>query len=385
MIDESVQDVAAMVREFARERVAPHVREWDERAHFPREVFAELGALGVLGVLVPESYGGAGLSYRHYVAIIEELGAVEGGIALSVAAHNSLGTNHILLFGHEEQKRRWLPELAQGRMLAAWALTEPGAGSDAGATRTVAERRAGGWVLRGSKNFITHARVGGVAVVMARTRPGTDHRGISAFIVPLDTPGVVPGKEEDKVGMRVSDTASLVFEECRVGDDALLGEEGDGFHQAMEVLDGGRISIAALAVGIARGALEAALAYSRQRLQFGTPIGDFQAIRFKLADMATLVDASRLLTRQAADLKDRGEKTTRASAEAKVFASEAAVRVAEEAVQIHGGYGYTRDYPAEKFWRDSKLCTIGEGTSEIQRLVVARELLREFEGGGIER
>ncbi len=385
MADDSVKEVAEMVRAFARERIAPHVREWDEEAHFPRDVFEELGKLGVLGVLVPEAYGGAGLMYRHYVAIIEELGAVEGGIALSVAAHNSLGTNHILLFGNEEQKRHWLPRLASGGMLAAWALTEPGAGSDAGATRTVAERRPGGWVLRGSKNFITHATVGGVAVVMARTSPGGDHRGISAFIVPLDTPGVQPGKQEDKVGMRVSDTASLVLEECFVGDEALLGKEGEGFHQAMEVLDGGRISIAALAVGIARGAFEAALAYSRERSQFGTPIGDFQAIRFKLADMATLVDASRLLTQHAAALKDAGEKTTRASAEAKVFASEAAVRVAEEAVQIHGGYGYTRDYPVEKFWRDSKLCTIGEGTSEIQRLVVARELLRGLPGGGGQR
>ncbi len=382
MVDADVKEIAAMVRAFARERIAPQVKRWDEEAHFPREIFDELGELGILGVLVPEAYGGAGLAYRHYVAIVEELGAVEGGIALSVAAHNSLGTNHILLFGSEEQKRRWLPELATGRLLAAWALTEPGAGSDAGATRTVAERRPGGWVLRGSKNFITHASVGGVAVVMARTAPGTDHRGISAFLVPLDTPGIAAGKKEDKLGMRVSDTASLVLDDCFVGEDALIGQEGEGFHQAMEVLDGGRISIAALAVGIARGAFEAALAYSRQRLQFGTPVGDFQAIRFKLADMATLVDASRLLTRHAAELKDRGEKTTRISAEAKVFASETAVRVAEEAVQIHGGYGYTRDYPVEKFWRDSKLCTIGEGTSEIQRLVVARELVREFEGGG---
>jgi len=378
--DDSVQEVRAMVRDFAREKIAPHVREWDERAHFPLDIFREMGQLGLLGVLVPETYGGANLSYRHYVAIIEELGAVEGGIALSIAAHNSLGTNHICLFGSDHQKKRWLPPLASGEMLGAWGLTEPEAGSDSGATKTVAVRHSNGWLLRGNKNFITHAAVGGVAVVMARTSPGTDHRGISAFIVPLDAPGLAIGKREDKVGMRVSDTASLIFEDCLVGDDALLGREGEGFHQAMEVLDGGRISIAALAVGIARGAFDAALGYARERRQFGRAIAEFQALRFKLADMATLVDASRLLTERAADLKDTAQKTTLISAQAKVFASEAAVRVCEEAVQIHGGYGYVRDYPVEKFWRDSKLCTIGEGTSEIQRLVIARELL-----GGAER
>ncbi len=372
---ETLTDIRAMVRDFARAEIAPHARDWDARAYFPREVFASLGELGLLGILVPEDYGGAGLSYRHYIAVLEELGAVEGGVALSVAAHNSLCTNHIYMFGSEVQRRRWLPELASGRMLGAWGLTEPEAGSDAGATRTVARRDGDAWVLGGSKNFITHASVGGVAVVMARTSPGADHRGISAFIVPLDAPGVTAGKHEDKVGMRVSDTASLILEECRLGADALLGKEGEGFIQAMEVLDGGRISIAAMSVGIARGAFDAALAYARLRRQFGRPIGDFQGIRFKLADMATLVDAARLLTERAADAKDAGEKTTVMSAQAKVFASEASVRVSEEAVQIHGGYGYIKDYPVEKFWRDSKLCTIGEGTSEIQRLVIARELL----------
>jgi len=372
---ESLTDVRAMVRDFALTELAPHARDWDARSHFPREVFRSLGELGLLGVLVPEVYGGAGLTYRHYIAVLEELGAVEGGVALSVAAHNSLCTNHIYLFGSEPQKRRWLPELAAGRMLGAWGLTEPEAGSDAGATRTVAHRDGDGWVLAGSKNFITHASVGGVAVVMARTSPGSDHRGISAFVVPLDAAGVAVGKHEDKVGMRVSDTASLIFDECRLGGDALLGSAGDGFVQAMEVLDGGRISIAALAVGIARGAFDAALAYAKTRRQFGKPIGDFQGIRFKLADMATRFNAARLLTEHAAELKDAGAKTTLVSAQAKVFASEAAVAIAEDAVQIHGGYGYTRDYPVEKFWRDAKLCTIGEGTSEIQRLVIARELL----------
>jgi alkylation response protein AidB-like acyl-CoA dehydrogenase len=307
--------------------------------------------------------------------ILEELGAVEGGIGLSVAAHNSLCTNHILAYGNEDQRRTWLPRLAAGEILGAWALTEPEAGSDSGATKTTAVRNDKGWVLNGTKNFITHASVGEVAVIMARTKPGSDHHGISAFLVPLKTPGVSVGKHEDKVGMRVSDTASLIFEDCQVGADALLGNEGDGFIQAMEILDGGRISIAALSVGIARGALDAALAYAKERRQFGKPIAAFQAIRFKLADMATAVHAARLLTERAADEKDRGGKTTLLSAQAKVYASEVAVRVGEDAVQVLGGYGYCKDYPVEKFWRDAKLCTIGEGTSEIQRLVIARELL----------
>lgn len=374
-IVDSLKECREMVSDFARAEIAPHVREWDEKAGCPFEVFRRLGGLGMMGILVPEEYGGVGLSYRHYVMILEELGAVEGGIGLTVAAHNSLCTNHILSYGSEAQRRMWLPRLASGEVLGAWALTEPEAGSDSGATKTTAVRNDKGWVLNGSKNFITHASVGEVAVIMARTKPGTDHHGISAFLVPLKTPGVSVGKHEDKVGMRVSDTASLVFEDCQVGADALLGREGDGFIQAMEILDGGRISIAALSVGIARGALDAAVAYAKERRQFGKPIAAFQAIRFKLADMATAVHAARLLTDRAAEEKDRGGKTTLLSAQAKVYASEVAVRVGEDAVQVLGGYGYCKDYPVEKFWRDAKLCTIGEGTSEIQRLVIARELL----------
>jgi alkylation response protein AidB-like acyl-CoA dehydrogenase len=372
---ESLIECRDMVRDFARTEIAPHVREWDEKAGCPFDVFRRLGGLGLMGILVPEEYGGVGLSYRHYVTMLEELGAVEGGIGLTVAAHNSLCTNHILTFGAEAQRRLWLPRLAAGEILGAWALTEPEAGSDSGATKTTAVRNGKGWLLNGTKNFITHASVGEVAVIMARTKPGSDHHGISAFLVPLKTPGVSVGKHEDKVGMRVSDTASLIFEDCQVGPDALLGKEGDGFIQAMEILDGGRISIAALSVGIARGAFDAALAYAKERRQFGKPISAFQAVRFKLADMSTAVNAARLLTGKAADEKDRGGKTTLLSAQAKVFASEVAVHVGEEAVQILGGYGYCKDYPVEKFWRDAKLCTIGEGTSEIQRLVIAREVL----------
>ncbi len=368
-------EVRELVRGFARAEIAPHVREWDAESHFPSEVVGKLGELGLLGVLVPEAYGGAGLSYLDYIAVVEELAAVEPGVALSVAAHNSLCTNHILLFGSESQKRAWLPALASGKALGAWGLTEPGAGSDAGATKTTAKRDGDGWILSGSKNFTTNASVGAVAVLMVRTSAGTDHQGISAFIVPLDAPGVTVGRKEDKLGMRTSDTASLLLDACRLPADALLGKEGEGFTQAMEVLDGGRISIAALALGIARGALDAAVAYAKERRQFDRPIAQFQAIRLKLADMATQVAAARLLTDHAANAKVAGAKVTMVASQAKLFASEVAVRVAEEAIQIHGGYGYIKDYPVEKFWRDSKLCTIGEGTSEIQRLVIARELL----------
>ncbi len=371
------QAIREMVREFAEKEIRPHATEWDEREEFPAEVFAKLGELGMLGILVPEAYGGAGLGYVEYATILEEIGAADGGVGLGVAAHNSLCTNHIYLFGSEEIRRAYLPRLASGEWMGAWGLTEPGAGSDAGGTRTTARRDGDEWVLDGTKTFITHATVGRIAVVMARSDPDAEkHHGISAFAVPFDRPGVSPGRKEAKCGMRSSDTSQLVLEGCRVPADHLLGNEGDGFIQAMKVLDGGRISIAALSVGIARGALDAAVAYAPVREQFGKPLAAYQMIRAKIADMATQVDAARLLTLRAAWLKDRGVETTRESSMAKLYASEVAVKVAEEAIQILGGYGYTREYPVERAWRDAKLCTIGEGTSEIQRLVIAREVLR---------
>ena len=365
-----------MVRDFARKEIAPKALEWDEAQHFPRDLFAGLGELGLLGILIPEELGGAGLGYVEYVTVLEEVSAADGSIGLSVAAHNSLCTNHLYLFGSEEVKQEYIPRLASGEWIGAWGLTEPQAGSDAGGTRTTAVRDGNEWVLNGSKTFITHASVGDAAVLVARTTPESGHHGISAFFVPFDRPGVSPGKKENKLGMRASDTSSLVLEDCRVPEDFLLGNEGEGFVQAMKVLDGGRISIAALSVGIARGALDATLNYSTVREQFGKPISSFQLTQAKLADMATNVDAARLLTQRSAAMKDAGLTTTRESAMAKVFASEVAVAVAEEAVQIHGGYGYTKEYPVERAWRDAKLCTIGEGTSEIQRMVIARELLK---------
>jgi len=364
-----------MARDFARNEIVPKAGEWDERQEFPSDVFRQLGELGMLGVLLPEDYGGAGLGYVEYVTILEEIGAADGGVGLGVAAHNSLCTNHLYLFGSEELKREYLPKLATGEWMGAWGLTEAGAGSDAGGTRTTAVLDGDEWVLNGSKSFITHATVGKAAVVVARTDKGADHHGISAFFVPMDRPGISSGKKENKLGMRCSDTSTLVLEDCRVPKGYLLGAQGEGFIQAMKVLDGGRISIAALALGIARGALDATLEYVDVREQFGRKLSSFQITRHKLADMATEVDAARLLTMRAAVRKDAGMKTTRESAMAKVFASEVAVRVGEEAVQIHGGYGYTKEYPVERAWRDAKLCTIGEGTSEIQRLVIAREVL----------
>ena len=368
--------IREMVRDFARNELAPHAREWDEEDRFPREVFSKLGELGMLGVLIPEELGGAGLGYVEYVTILDEIGAVDGGVGLGVAAHNSLCTNHLYQFGNDRQRRDYVSKLATGEWIGAWGLTEPEAGSDAGGTRTTAVRDGEHWVINGSKNFITHASVGDIAVVVARTSPGNDHHGISAFVVPFDREGVSPGKRENKTGMRSSDTASLVFEDCRVPADHLLGAEGEGFIQAMKILDGGRISIAALSLGIARGAMEAALQYSAERHQFQRPLASFQAIQHKLANMACEVEAARLLTLRAAVLKDGGQTTTLESSMAKVYASEAAVKVAEEAIQIHGGYGYTKEYPVERAWRDAKLCTIGEGTSEIQRLVIARQLLK---------
>ncbi|MDQ4120308.1 MAG: acyl-CoA dehydrogenase family protein [Acidobacteriota bacterium] len=364
------------VREFAESELKPNVMEWDESQHLPLEIFPQLAELGLLGIIFPEEYGGAGLGYVEYATIIEELGRIDGSIGLSVAAHNSLCTNHIFQFGSEEQKRKYVEPLATGKHLGAWGLTESGAGSDASGTRTTAVRQNGGWVVNGSKNFITHAISGDTCVAVAVTDKEKGNKGITAFVFEKGMQGFRPDKKENKLGMRASETASVVFEDCYITDAHRLGNEGEGFLQAMQILDGGRISIAALSVGIAQGAYEAAVRYAKERQQFGKPIAEFQAIQFKLADMATQIEAARLLTLQAAALKDAGKKTTKQSAMAKLFASEVAVKVSEESVQIHGGYGYTKDYPAEKYWRDSKLCTIGEGTSEIQRIVIAKQLLK---------
>lgn len=364
-------------RDFAETYIRPHVMEWDEAQHFPADLFHQMGQYGFMGVLVPERYGGAALGYQAYITIIEEISKVCGSIGLSVAAHNSLCTNHLLLFGSEEQKQQYLPRLAGGEWIGAWGLTEPNTGSDAGRMKCVAERDGEYFVINGTKNFITHGKSGDVAVVVVRTGELLDSHGMTAFIIEADTPGFSAGKKENKLGMRASETAEIIFDNCRVHKDQMLGREGDGFIQAMKVLDGGRISIAALSLGIAKGAYEAAVHYAQERRQFGKPIAAFQGISFKLADMATRIEAAALLTRKAGRLKDRGEKTTKISAMAKLYASEAAVDVANEAVQIHGGYGYTKDFPVEKYYRDAKLCTIGEGTSEIQKLVISREVLKE--------
>ncbi|HVF92404.1 MAG TPA: acyl-CoA dehydrogenase family protein [Blastocatellia bacterium] len=375
-LNEEQQQTKQSIREFAEAELRPHVMEWDEAQRFPLELLPKFADLGIMGIIFPEEYGGAGMGYIEYSVIIEELARVDPSIALAIAAHNSLGGNHIFLAGSEEQKRKYLTPLARGEYFGAWGLTEPSSGSDASSMRTTAARRNGGWVLNGSKNFITNAKFAGTTVALAISNRTAGSHGISAFVVEKDTPGFSIAKKENKVGMRASDTAALVFDDCFVPDSNLLGEPGQGFIQAMNVLDGGRISIAALSVGIAQGAYEAALRYAKERHQFGKPIAEFQAIQFKLADMATQIDAARLLTYRAAVLKNQGKVVTRESSIAKLFASEIAVRVAEESVQVHGGYGYIKDYPAEKFWRDSKLCTIGEGTSEVQRTVIARQLLR---------
>src|SRR5919106_4310162 len=356
-LTEEQQQIKMSVREFAESEIAPHVMEWDESQHFPVELQPKLAELGLLGVLFPEEYGGAGMGYVEYATIIEELSRVDGSVGISVAAHNSLCSNHIYLFGTEEQKRKFLTPLASGEKLGAWGLTEPHAGSDASGTRTTAVRRGNGWVVNGSKNFITHAIHGDTCVAMASTDRAMRSKGITAFIFEKGMKGFGPGKKEDKLGLRASETASVIFEDCVVPDENRLGPEGLGFIHAMQVLDGGRISIAALALGIAQGAYESAVKYSKERQQFGQPISEFQAIQFKLADMATQLEAARLLTMRAAWMKDHKRQTTRESAMAKLYASEIAVKVAEEAIQIHGGYGYTKDYPPEKFWRDSKLCT----------------------------
>ena len=370
---EELDLIRASAAEFAAQHIAPHVMEWEEAQVFPKELFHEMGRLGFLGVLVSTEYGGAGMGYAEYITIVDEISQVCGSIGLSVAAHNSLCTQHINQFGTEEQKRRWLPKLASGQWIGAWGLTETGTGSDAGGMHTTAVRDGDGWRINGSKNFITPAISGDVAVVVVRTGEKGDSHGMSAFVVEKGTPGFEGGRKENKLGMRASETAGLFFDNCYVSNDNLLGKVGEGFIQSMKILDGGRISIAALSLGIAKGAQKAALRYSREREQFGQPIGDFQGIAFKLAEMGTKIYASELMTRHAGSLKDQGLKVTRESAMAKLFASETAVEVATDGVQIHGGYGYTKDYPAEKYFRDSKLCTIGEGTSEIQKLVISRD------------
>ena len=372
---EARDSIIQTLRDFCEAEIRPHVMRWDEAQEFPSDVFRKLGELGFLGVLFPEEYGGAALSYMDYAAIVEEISCVDPSIALSLAAHNSLGSNHLFQFGTEAQRRKYMPKLTSGEWLAAWGLTEAEAGSDSSGTKTTAVRDGSQWVLNGSKNFITNASVGALAILMAVTDRAKGNRGISAFVVELDNPGIRVGKKENKLGMRASDTCTLVMEDCRLASDALLGEEGGGWVDSMKILDGGRISIAALSVGLARGAYEASLKYSKERRQFGRPICEFEAIQFYLSEMATEIDAARLLTQRAAAAKDAGEIVTRFSAQAKLYASEIAVRVTDLGIQIHGGYGFTKDFPVEKYYRDVKLCTIGEGTSEIQKLVIAKQLL----------
>lgn len=374
---ETQKMIAETVRDFCAQNITPHIMEWDEAQTFPVEVFKKLGGLGLMGVLVPEEYGGAGLTYTEYVTAIVELSRVDPSIGLSMAAHNSLCTGHILQFGSEEQKKKYLPKLATAEWIGAWGLTEANTGSDAMRMKVTAKKDGDHWVLNGAKNWITHGISGDVAVVLARTGELLDSHGISAFIVERGTEGFSGGKKENKLGMRASETAEMVFDNCRIPAENMIGEEGEGFIQAMKVLDGGRISIASLSLGNAYGALDAAVKYSKEREQFGKPISSFQAISFKLADMATDIEAAELLTYKAANLKNRGERVTNISAMAKLYASEVAVKVCNEAVQIFGGYGFTKDFPVEKFYRDVKLCTIGEGTSEIQKLVIAKNLMKE--------
>lgn len=375
-VTENQQMIAETVRKFAETNIRPKLMEWDEQQHFPKELFHKMGELGLMGILVPEEYGGAGLGYYEYMTAIIEVAKVCGSVGLSMAAHNSLCTGHIMMFGNEEQKKKYLPKLASGEWIGAWGLTEANTGSDAMRMQCVAKKDGDHWVINGAKNWITHGISGEVAVVLARTGELLDSHGITAFIVERGTPGFKAGKKENKLGMRSSETAEMIFDDCRVHESQVLGNIGDGFIQSMKILDGGRISIASLALGIAKGAFEAALKYSKERQQFGKPIAEFQAIGFKLADMATKIEAAELLTQQAAFLKNNGKKCTKESAFAKYYASEVSVQVATDAVQIFGGYGYTKDFPAEKFYRDSKLCTIGEGTSEIQKLVISREILK---------
>ncbi len=373
---ENQKMIADMVRDFGARQIKPKMMEWDESQEFPVQLFHQMGDLGLMGVLVPQEYGGAGFGYLEYITAIVELSKIDGSIGLSMAAHNSLCTNHILSFGDMDQKRHYLPKLASGQWIGAWGLTEPNTGSDAGNMRTVAVKDGDHYVINGAKNFITHGKSGNVSVVIVRTGSVGDSHGMSAFIIEKGTPGFTSGKKENKLGMRASETAELIFSDCRVHKSQMMGKEGDGFIQAMKVLDGGRISIASLSLGIAMGAFEAALKYSKERHQFNQPISKFQGIAFKLADMATKIEAAKLLTYRAGDLKNKGFDVNKESAMAKLYASEIAVEVANEGVQIFGGYGYTKDFPAEKYYRDAKLCTIGEGTSEIQKLVISRAILK---------
>ena len=368
--------IATSARDFAEQYIRPHIMEWDEVQHFPKDVLHKAGEMGFMGIFIPEEYGGSGLGYHEYAAIIEEIAKVDPSIGLSVAAHNSLCTGHIHYFGNEDQKKKWLPKLATGEWIGAWGLTEHNTGSDAGGMNTTATKDGDYYVLNGSKNFITHGISAHIAVVIARTGEKGDSNGMSAFVIEKGTQGFSSGKKEDKLGMRASETAELIFDNCRIHKDNLLGQEGEGFIQSLKILDGGRISIAALSQGISKGAYEAALKYSKERVQFGKPISSFQGISFKLSDMATEIEASNLLIHKAASMKNNGEKVTTMGAMAKMYASEACVRISNEAVQIHGGYGYIKEYPVEKFYRDSKLCTIGEGTTEIQKLVIARNILK---------
>lgn len=368
--------IAQIVREFAEKEIRPHIMTWDETQEFPRDVFRKMGELGLMGVLVPQEYGGSGLGYNEYISVIEEVAKVCGSVGLSLAAHNSLCTNHLYEFGTEEQKKKYLPKLASGEWIGAWGLTEANTGSDAMRMKCVAQQDGDYWVINGTKNWITHGISGEIAVVLVRTGELLDSNGITAFAIERGTPGFSGGKKENKLGMRASETAELIFDNCRVHKDQVVGKVGEGFKQAMKILDGGRISIGALALGIAKGAYEASLKYSKEREQFGQPISNFQAIAFKLADMAVEIEAAEMLLYQAAYLKNNKKKVTKESAIAKYYASEVSVKVATEAVQIFGGYGYTKDFPVEKFYRDSKLCTIGEGTSEIQKLVISREILK---------
>src|SRR5258705_6040609 len=374
--NEITQHIAQTARDFAQQFIKPHVMEWDESQEFPVQCFKEMGKLGLMGVLVPEQYGGAGLSYFEYKTVIEEISKVCGSVGLSLAAHNSLCTGHIMTFGNEEQKKKWLPKLATAEWIGAWGLTEANTGSDAGNMRCTAVKEGKEWVINGTKNWITHGKSGDLAVVICRTGDPRAKNNSTAFVIELTNKGFSADKKENKLGMRASETAEMIFDNCRIPDGNRLGKIGDGFKQALKVLDGGRISIASLALGIAKGAYEASIQYSKERYQFDQPIANFQAISFKLADMATEIQAAELLTLQACDLKNRGEHVTKAAAMAKYYASEVAVKVATDAVQIFGGYGYTKDFPVEKYYRDAKLCTIGEGTSEIQKIVIAREVLK---------